>query len=63
MDGGQPLVPSREYPKAYVDSAGGTYEEYVWVLERLRGPAGNINGNVIFALLNGMDKEFQLRLT
>ena len=35
------MVPSREYPKAYVDSAGGTYEEYVWVLERLRGPAGN----------------------
>ena len=39
---GEPLVPSREYPKAYVDSAGGTYEEYVWVIERLRGPAGNI---------------------
>jgi len=39
---GEPLVPSREYPKAYVESAGGTYEEYVWVIERLCGPAGNI---------------------
>ena len=39
---GEPLVPSREYPKVYVESAGGTYEDYVWVIERLRGSAGNI---------------------
>jgi hypothetical protein len=29
----EPLVPSRDIPKAYVDSAGGTYEEYVWEIE------------------------------
>ncbi len=39
---GEPSAPCREYPKAYVESAGGTYEEFVWVLERLRGAAGNI---------------------
>ena len=24
---GKPLVPSREYPKVYAESAGGTFEE------------------------------------
>ena len=48
---GEPLVPSREYPKAYVDSVGGTYEEYVWVIERLRGAAGNIKWKCKFCAL------------
>jgi hypothetical protein len=39
---GEPLVASREYPKTYVESAGGTYEDYVWVIERHSGASGNI---------------------
>ena len=39
---GEPLVASREYPKADVESVGGTYEKYVWVIKRLRGAGGNI---------------------
>ena len=38
---GEPLV-AREYPKADVESVGGTYEKYVWVIKRLRGAGGNI---------------------
>ena len=45
------MVPSREYLKAYVDSVGGTYEEYVWVIERLRGAAGNIKWKCKFCSL------------
>jgi hypothetical protein len=36
------LPDSENIQKAYVESAGGTYEEYIWVLERLCCPAGNV---------------------
>ena len=39
---GDPLLPIREHPKTYVESAGGTYEEYVWVLERKGDSSANI---------------------
>ncbi len=45
------MVPSREYPKVYVGSASGTYEDYVWVIERLRGSAGNIKWKCKFCAM------------
>jgi hypothetical protein len=39
---GNPLIPFRDHPKTYVESAGGTYEEYVWVFERKGDSSGNI---------------------
>jgi len=39
---GDPLIQPRDYPKVYVDSAGETYEQYVWVIERKGDSSGNI---------------------
>ena len=39
---GDPLIPIRDHPKNYVESAGGTYEECVWVLEKKGDSSANI---------------------
>ncbi len=39
---GDPLIQPRDYPKVYVDSAGETYEQYVWVIELKGDSSGNM---------------------
>ena len=36
------MIPVRDYPKVYVESAGGTFEEYVWVIDRKGDSSANI---------------------
>jgi hypothetical protein len=39
---GDPLIHRRDYPMVYVDSAGETYEQCVWVIERKGDSSGRI---------------------
>ncbi len=40
---GEPLIHVRDYPKSFVKLAGGTYESYVWVIERKLDRSCNVN--------------------
>ena len=60
---GEPLIPFRDHPQSYIESAGGTYEEYVWVLERKGDKSANIECKCKLVLHNGVEQDFPLLLT
>ena len=56
------FLPENHDTKTYVESAGpgGTFEDYVWVIERLHGPAGNITWKCNFCAMDRIGQKNRL---